>query len=294
MKFRKPRGVLFGLGLGLLVVAAALFYFIPTIAGAGFAYNGLEALVGGLQALITLQFNEAVYLTLFILLCVVLAGFVTSIVVLIQKKRKVHLISLIVAFIFVVVSYILLSIYTLADVNFNGASGRLLSLIVATEGQALGKALTGAVLALTVISNVLLVVHEFTVMYSAIVTDEVNKLEKSTQEANAAAEQAKEEAEAKAQEAEEAIAKANAMEPVVIEKEIDPSEGLEERKEKEEAFFKECLETGYFDEYHEVELVSDLVDAPESDEELVVEEVLLEEESSLITSRNIHVGYNKR
>lgn len=63
---------------------------------------------------------------------------------------------------------------------------------------------------------------------------------------------------------------------------------FEERKRKEDQLFKECLDSGYFTEYEEIEF-PDPIEGVE--EEPVCERSVVEERTTSISKQSVHVGF---
>lgn len=288
MRFKKPRGILLGIGFGAFIIAAVLFFVVPLICKEGFQYNGLSAVVAGLTALISFNFSNVLYVALVVLFVVVFASLTIYLVTIIQKKNTIHVLTWLLSLLVIFGSYLFVSVYFLADVEFNGVTGKLLDSMLKTDGQMLGKILSSLALAFAIVSNVVLVVHVFVSLVAMMVTDQMEDYEKKVSEE-------------KEKELQDKIAEYAATAPVVVEKVVEPvavevtSEQLiqeatfEERKAKEEKLFKECIDSGYFSEYEELEFP----DALEGfDEEPVGELSVVEEKSSIIRKSTIHVGFS--
>ena len=288
MRFKKPRGILLGIGFGAFIIAAVLFFVVPLICKEGFQYNGLSAVVAGLTALISFNFSNVLYVALVVLFVVAFASLTIYLVTVIQKKHAVHILTWLLSLLVIFGSYLFVSVYFLADVEFNGVTGKLLDSMLKTDGQMLGKILSSLALAFAIVSNVVLVVHVFVSLVAMMVTDQMEDYEKKVSEE-------------KEKELQDKIAEYAATAPVVVEKVVEPvavevtSEQLiqeatfEERKAKEEKLFKECIDSGYFSEYEELEFP----DALEGfDEEPVGELSVVEEKSSIIRKSTIHVGFS--
>lgn len=283
MKFRKPRGVLLGLGLGSFVIGALLFFLVPVICREGFSYSGLNAFVEGVKVLFTFNFANVLYTALFILLVIAIAGIIMYVVMAISKKFKLHILFAVLTLVFIFGSYFLVSSYFLADVEFNGVSGKLLSSMLQADGQMLGKILSSVALAFIILSNVLLIVHMFVVMISMTVTKQIEDFEeKVNDQCKKAIENAQKEVAVEEHVAETVCVQAvNNLDNVI-------DTDLEERKEREMRFFKECIETGYFSEYEEIELPEALEGVTE---EPVYESSDVEEKNAFVFKNSVHVGY---
>ena len=289
MRFKKPRGILLGIGFGTFVVAAALFFLVPVICKEGFQYNGLTALLEGVKGLFTFNFANVLYTALVVLFVIAIAVLVMYLIMVLKKKHAIHIITWLFSLVAIFGSYVFVSMYFLADVEFNGTVGKLLDSMLKTDGQMLGKILSSVALAFAVLSNVVLIVHIFVSLVALMVTDQIEDFEEKV-----AAE--------KEEELQNKIAEYQASAPVVVaEKVAEPvvkevtAEDLikeatfEERKAKEDKLFKECLDSGYFTEYEEIELP----DALEGfDEEPVCEISVVEEKSSIIRKSTVHVGFS--
>lgn len=283
MKFRKPRGVLLGLGLGSFVIGALLFFLVPVICREGFSYSGLNAFVEGVKALFTFNFANVLYTALFILLVIAIAGIIMYVVMAISKKFKLHILFAILTLVFIFGSYFLVSSYFLADVEFNGASGKLLSSMLAADGQMLGKILSSVALAFIILSNVLLIVHMFVVMVSMAVTKQIEDFEEKV-----VAEKEKEVEEKVAAAIAEATPEQVFVEAVKNVEKPEPDDDLETRKAKEMKLFKECIDTGYFSEYEEIEFPDPIEGVTE---EPVYEGSVVEEKSAFVYKKSVHVGF---
>ena len=290
MRFKKPRGMLLGIGFGAFVVAAVLFFLVPVICKEGFQYNGLSALMAGLNGLISFNFSNVLYLALVILFVVAFATLVIYLVLVIQKKHRIHILTWLFSLIAIFGSYVFVSMYFLADVEFNGVTGKLLDSILKTDGQMLGKILSSLALAFAVLSNVVLIVHVFVSLVAMMVTDQIEDYEEKVA---AEKEQELQDKIAEYQASAPVVVAEKAAEPVVV-KEVNAVDLIkeatfEERKAREDKLFKECLDSGYFTEYEEIELP----DALEGfDEEPVCEISVVEEKSSIIRKSTVHVGFS--
>lgn len=290
MKFKKPRGVLLGIGIGSFVVAAVLFFLVPVIV-AEFQYNAGSAIVEGLKGLTAFNFANVLYMALFILFVLAFAIIVLYAVSAVQKKHKIHLLVSIISLILVFGTYLIVSIYFLANnVAFgdktSDSTNSLISLMLVSE-NVLGKILSSLVLVFTGISNVALIVHIFVALVSMVVTEEVNAFEEKCEEE---AKKAIEEKTAELVLAEEAAEKASSEAAPVAAPSLEPEieADLEERKRKEMQLFKECIDSGYFTEYEEIELPEPLEGV---DEEPVYEATTVEEKTAFISKQSVHVGF---
>ena len=290
MKFKKPRGMLLGIGFGAFVVAAVLFFLVPVIL-ADFQYNGMEAVMGGLKALISFNFANVLYTALFILFVLAIAVVAIYAVMAVQKKHKIHLLVAILSLIFVFGSYLVVSIYFLgSDISFGGkvtdSTNSLLSLMLASE-NVLGKILSSLVLAFAGVSNVMLIVHMFVALVSMTVTEEVKAFEEKCEEETKKAIEEKTAELVASQPAQEAVpAEAGPVFGTILAPEVEAD--LEERKRKEMALFKSAIDSGYFTEYEEIEFPEPLEGV---EEEPVCEASIVEEKTALISKTSVHVGF---
>ena len=290
MKFKKPRGVLLGIGIGSFVVAAVLFFLVPVIV-AEFQYNAGSAIVEGLKGLTSFNFANVLYMALFILFVLAFAVIVLYAVSAVQKKHKIHLLVSIISLILVFGTYLIVSIYFLANnVAFgdktSDSTNSLISLMLVSE-NVLGKILSSLVLVFAGISNVALIVHIFVALVSMVVTEEVNAFEEKCEEE---AKRAIEEKTAELVLAEEAAEKVSSEAAPVAAPSLEPEieADLEEHKRKEMQLFKECIDSGYFTEYEEIELPEPLEGV---DEEPVYEATTVEEKTAFISKQSVHVGF---
>ena len=295
MKFKKPRGVLLGLGFGAFVVAAVLFFLIPVIF-ADFQYNGLAAVKSGLLGLVSFNFSNVLYVAMFVLFILAFAIMIVYMVSAVQKKHKIHLLIALLSLVFVFGSYLLVSIFFLGsdiELALNGVSkttnstSSLLSLMLVSENL-VAKILSSVVLAFAILSNVLLVVHMFVVLVSMSVTEQVKELETKVEEET---KKAIEEKTAELVASQPAVAEAAPQEAqqqfaTILAPEVEAD--LEERKRKEMALFKECIDSGYFTEYEELEF-PDPIEGVE--EEPVYEASVVEEKSAFVRKSTVHVGF---
>ncbi len=285
MKFKKPRGLLLGIGFSAFAIAVILFFLVPVFFK-DFQYNALEAILGGLKGLVSFNFANVLYTALFVLFVLALASVVIYAITAVQKKHKIHLLIAAFSLIFVFGSYLGISIYFLgSDIAFGGkitsSTNSLLSLMLVSENVG-GKILSSFILALVVLSNVMLIVHMFVALISMMVTEEIINFEaKCEEETQKAIEEKTAEIVASQAAAESAPAFATVLAPEV---EAD----LEERKRKEMAFFKECLDSGYFTEYEEIEFPEPIEGV---EEEPVCEASVIEERTAFISRTSVHVGY---
>lgn len=290
MRFRKPRGVLLGIGFGAFVISALLFFLVPVILKDGIQYNGLNALLSGLKSLINFNFVDVLYTALVVLFVIVVAALVVFAVILINKKHAIHLIDWFFSLVCIFGSYALVSTYFLAsDIEItSGATkitGKLLESMLKVDGQLPSKILSSLALAFVILSNIMLVVHLFVCMVAMMVTDQIDEIEKQVESD-------------KEKELNEKLAELATMQAALAEKAPEAVEvtadslikeaEFEERKEKETKLFKECVDSGYFSEYEEIELPEPLEGF---DEEPVCEISEIEERSSVIKRSSVHVGY---
>ena len=295
MKFKKPRGLLLGLGFGAFVVAAVLFFLIPVIF-ADFQYNGLAAVKSGLLGLVSFNFSNVLYVAMFVLFILAFAIMIVYMVSAVQKKHKIHLLIALLSLVFVFGSYLVVSIFFLGsdiELVLNGVSkttnstSSLLSLMLVSENL-VAKILSSVVLAFAILSNVLLVVHMFVVLVSMSVTEQVKELETKVEEET---KKAIEEKTAELVASQPAVAEAASQEAqqqfaTILAPEVEAD--LEERKRKEMALFKECIDSGYFTEYEELEF-PDPIEGVE--EEPVYEASVVEEKSAFVRKSTVHVGF---
>lgn len=290
MKFKKARGSLLGIGIVAIVLAAALFFLVPVIFKETFQYSGLDALGDGLTELIGFNFSNVLYTALVVLFVIAFAVMLIYAITAGQKKHGAHVFLAILSLVIVFATYVIVSTYFLGDVEFNGARGKLLDSMLKTDGEMFAKILSSLALALTVLANIVLVVHTFVSMVSMVVTEEVKNFEEKV------------EAE-KEQEVQEKVAEmvacqpAPAPAPVVEEKQPSPQveiqkmldqSSYEERKERENKLFKEAIDSGYFTEYEEVEFPKPLEGF---EEEPVCESSVVEEKSATLRASRVHVGF---
>lgn len=288
MKFRKPRGVLLGLGICTFVVAVALFFLVPIICGQGFQYNGIAIVIEGLKALITFNFADVIYTTIAVLFVVAVAGMIAYLVTMIAKKYGKHFFSWLFTVIFVVGSYVFVSMFFLANAEFNGTSGKLLELVLKTDGQLLGKILMSVSLALVVLSNILFIVHMFVAMVAMSVTDQMKKFEEQVKADND--EKVKELAEQMANDMAAAETETPVCEKCCETVAVDEAElalAEEERKEREMKLFKDCIDSGYFTEYEELEFPTPIEGA---EEEMVYETNVVEERDTIVHNKSVRVS----
>ena len=295
MKFKKPRGVLLGLGFGAFVVAAVLFFLIPVIF-ADFQYNGLAAVKSGLLGLVSFNFSNVLYVAMFVLFILAFAIMIVYMVSAVQKKHKIHLLIALLSLVFVFGSYLVVSIFFLgSDIELvlsgvsktTNSTSSLLSLMLVSENL-VAKILSSVVLAFAILSNVLLVVHMFVVLVSMSVTEQVKELETKVEEET---KKAIEEKTAELVASQPAVADAAPQEAqqqfaTILAPEVEAD--LEERKRKEMALFKECIDSGYFTEYEELEFPDPIEGVKE---EPVYEASVVEEKSAFVRKSTVHVGF---
>lgn len=291
MRFRKPRGVLLGIGFGAFAIAAALFFLVPVILKDGLQYNSLSALLSGLKSLISFNFVDVLYTALAVLFVCAIALLIVFAVVLISKKHKKHLIDWFFSLICIFGSYVLVATYFLAnDIELtSGATkitGKLLESMLKVDGQMLGKILSSVALSFMILSNIMLVVHLFVCMVAMMVTDQIDEIEKQV-ESDKEKELNDKLAELAVMQAAVAEKSAESVAVVTAEALISEAE-FEERKERETKLFKECVDSGYFSEYEELEFPKPL---DGFEEEPVCEISFVEEKSSLIRKSSVHVGF---
>ncbi len=208
------------------------------------------------------------------------------IVTLVSKKYKKQLIAWFITLIVLFGSFVFVSSYFLADVEFNGVSGKLLDSMLKTDGQMLGKILSSVALAFAILANILLVVHMFVALVAMMVTEQIEDFEQKVEAAK--------DKEVKALAAELAAASPvvaekapEAVKPVTAEELIAEATD-EERKEREIKLFKECVDSGYFTEYEEIEFPDPIEGATE---EPVCEASVIEEKTAVIRKSSVHVGF---
>lgn len=275
MKFRKPRIVLFGIGLGLFVVSAVLFFLVPVICKDVLTYSAVDSFVRGLSGLVSFNFSNATYTALFILACIAIAGTITYCVTTVVKKHASHIVFGLVSLIVLIGTVSFLSSYFNSNATIGGITDKLVFTIFRATDSVLGKFLTAIVLVTGILSAIFIVSFMFIDSFSAVLTEQVNDLEKKIADANEAA----------------AIAEKQYAEAIAPVPPFDPNDGIEDRKAKEMALFKSCVETGYFDEYEELEFDKPIEGLTE---EPVCEGDEIEERSAFITSSSIHVDYARK
>lgn len=286
MRFKKPRGLLLGIGFGTFVIGVALFFLVPVFFKDGFAYNGLSVLLEGVKELVHFNFANVLYTALVVLFVFAVAIFVTYLALVVKNKYRIHVITWFFSFVAIFGSYVFVSSYFLASVTFNNVENvKLLDAMLKTDGQMIGKILSSLSLALVLLSNVVLIVHVFVSLVAMMVTDQIDKFEKKAKEENEALQ-------AKMAEI-EATVPARAKEPVAVvevtSEDLIKEATFEERKAKEDKLFKECLDSGYFTEYEEIEFPDEVEGF---DEEPVCEYSVVEEKSSIIRKSTVHVGFS--
>ena len=176
MRFKKPRVVLFGISFAIFAIAVALFFVVPMICGEGFQYNGVSALLSGLKALVSFNFANVIYTAIAVLFVVAVAVMIIFAVTLIQKKHKKHLFAWFISLIIVLGSFVFASIFFLADIEFNGVSGKFIESMLKVDGQILGKVLSSVSIAFVLISNILIFVYMFVVMISITISKQIDDL----------------------------------------------------------------------------------------------------------------------
>ena len=298
MKFKKPRGVLLGLGFGAFVVAAVLFFVIPIIFAADFQYDGLQAVMQGLKGLVSFNFANVLYTALIILFILAFALMVVYMVMAVSKKHKIHLLVALISLIFVFGSYLIVSVYFLGSeitltlggvAKASDSTNSLLSLMLSSE-NVVAKILSSLVLAFAGISNVLLIVHMFVVLVSMSVTEQVEELAAKCEEETKKAIEEKTAELVAAQAAPEAVVEEAAPEQVMVQTILAPEveADLDERRRKEMALFKECIDSGYFTEYEELEFPEPIEGVTE---EPVCEASVVEEKTAFVRKSTVHVGF---
>ena len=253
MKIKKIKAALLSVGLCTIILALALFIIIPFICGSGFEYAGFSALGAGIASLFAFDFENTMYTLLFAFLvitviCAIIWGSIIG-----AKKQKKNFAAFAFVVLFVLVMDFLMATFFLAKVSFNGAEGKLFDSMMATDGQVLGKALSMSVLALAYISLMFLTLFAFIDIFTLMLGNRINRIFEEPKE------------------------------QVVIAKEVDPTVGLDDRIKREEAFFEECVNSGEFERFDELEFEEPLEGFTE---EPVIEDVTIEEETNVITRRN--------
>lgn len=250
MKLKKIEGIMLVVGFGALLLGLTLFFVIPLLVGAGgFEYVGIDVFLAGVKSVFSFDFNKTVYTLLLVLTIVtVLCVIVWAIIVGVNKHKK-HYIPMVFVFIAMLLLFALLFSYFIPEIMFNGESGVLFNSIMNVEGQLTGKLLSMLVLACLHISLMFLTLYAFLDIATLILGNRAKQSLAPTQET-----------------IKEALP-------------LDPLEGYDDRKAREEAFFKSCIETGEFTQYDEIDLGAPLEGYTE---EPVFESVEVEEESKII------------
>lgn len=252
MKLRKIKSALLIVGFGAILLGLVLFMVTPLLIGSGFEYAGLEAFLAGCKAFVSFDFNNTIYTLLFAFFAVtIIIGVVWGIVMGVNKCGK-HFIALIFDVLSVLVLELILFSYFVAPIRFNGVEGQLFGSIMSLEGQLLGKVLSMLVLGFLYVALMFLTLFGFIDIATTVLGDNVK---------NGFAEAIKEK---------------------IIQALPDPMEGYDDRKAREEAFFKACIETGEFTQYDELDFGRPLEGYTE---EPVFETTEVEEETKVIEKR---------
>ena len=248
MKLTKLKSVLLVIGFGTLILGAVLFFVTPLLAGSGFEYIALEVFLAGCKTLISFDFANTAYLLLVTFVGVTLICAIVWAIVLAAKKKGKSFI----AWFFVVVGVLALELivacYFVPQVRFNAEEGKLFKMIMECEGQLLGRTLSMVAIALFYLSLMFLTLFAFMGVSTSVLGD----LEP---------------------------ARATNFEEEQVDDDYD------DRKAREEAFFKQCVDSGEFTVYEEYELDKPLKGYKE---EPVFEETQVEEETK-VTNRTSYV-----
>lgn len=220
MKLRKTRGILLTLGIGMVAIGAVLFFLIPFIAGKGFEYTGLDAVIAGAMGYLTLDFNNTLYTLLFSLTVASVLCLLWYLIIICLKKKGFHTFGMFTVLIVFLVIQVLLSAYFLVDVNFNGVDCKLFKAITELDGFMLPKILSILVLCCLYLGLMFLTLYVFIDISTMIFGQKVETVEFKTEK-----------------------------EEVVVE-----DEEFDDRKAREERLFAESIATGDYSEYIEIEL----------------------------------------
>lgn len=263
MKIRKIESALLIVGFGALLLGLVMFFVAPLLVGGGFDYQGLDVFGAGAKAMFSFDFENTTYILLALLFLLTILCTIWWAVIICVKKHKKHLIPMA----FVLVSLILVDFtlmgYFVADVRFNGETTKLFDAIMLIEGNLLGKILSMLVIALFHIALMFLTLYAFIDVVTMMLGDKIQQGFVKT-----------------------------IKEQIVEALPVNPLEGLDDRKAREEAFFKSCIDTGEFTQYDEVEFDRPLEGFTE---EPVVEQVDVEEKTSFVTRKTyIRVSSEKK
>lgn len=250
MKLRKIESILLAVGFGALLLGAVLFMVIPLLVTSGFDYSGIKALVEGIKSIVSFDFNNTVYTLLFVVLVVTIIVGAAWATVIGVKKRRIHAVAMSFTLLGTIIIEFFLMAYLVAKVRFNGAEGQLFGSIMNLEGNLLGKLLSMLVLGFLYVSLMFLTLYGFIDIATMVLGEQVQ--EGFTQ-----------------------IIKERIIQGLPE----SPIEGYEDRKAREEAFFKACIETGEFTQYDEIDLGAPLEGYTE---EPVFESAEVEEETKII------------
>lgn len=260
MKLKKIEGIMLVVGFGALLLGLTLFFVIPLLVGAGgFEYVGIDVFLAGCKSVFSFNFNKTVYTLLLVIGVVTLLCVIAWAIIIGVNKHKKHYIPLVFVFIAMALLVLMLFSYFVAESTFNGKSGVLFNSIMNVEGQLTGKLLSMLVLACLHISLMFLTLYAFLDIATLILGDK--KVEPAV-----------------------------ITESIANELPVDPMEGFDDRKAREEALFKSCIETGDFTQYDELEFAEPL---EEYKEEPVFEEVEVEEESKVIKRTTYVTAYKE-
>lgn len=266
MKVKKIEWILLGLGLGLAVLGVALFFIVPLIAGAGFAYSSTGVLAEALKTLVSFNFGSMGFVLLFVLLLAIIIFEIVWISAICVRKEPRHLIPALGMLVAGVVILIILSSYFVVSTTLveGGEQGKLISLIMKSSNRT-GKLLSVLAVSLIYASIICLLLYSFIDVITLFGKKEEKEKEQVVEQPVTIEEIVKE------QVAEEEVVQQN------------PLEGYEDRKAREEAFFKSCLSTGDFEQYDEVDLQNPIESV---EEEPIFELTELEEEDETIQHHN--------
>lgn len=222
MKLRKTKGILLTIGIGMAAIGIALFFLVPLIAGKGFEYTGLDAFVAGAKSLFAFDFNNTIYTLIFSLTVTTVICLIWYLVIIISKKEGKHVFGMVGVLIVFLLIQILLSTYFIADVNFNDAKCKLFKAITEIDGSMLPKILSILVLCFLYLSIMFITLYVFIDISTIIFGQKVETVEA----------------------------------PSVGEESVD--DDYDDRKAREERLFAECIATGEYSEYIEIELENPL------------------------------------
>lgn len=261
MKLRKIESILLSIGFGALLLGIALFMVIPLLIESGFDYSGVKALVAGIKSIVSFDFNNTVYTLLFVILVVtILCGVLWAVTIGVKKCKK-HAIAMTFTLVGVIILEFVLMSYLVAKVRFNGVEGQLFGAIMNLEGNLLGKLLSMLVLGLLYIALMFLTLFGFIDIATMVLGDNVQQGFTNT-----------------------------IKEQIIQALPVNPLDGYDDRKAREEAFFKSCIDTGEFTQYDELDLGAPLEGYTE---EPVFESAEVEEETKVIR-REVRVRVTKK